>query len=40
MNLQGHRYILVFALRLPDGAPLLTAARGLATKTSVEVVAG
>ena len=37
LSWEGHRYILVLGLRLLDDAPLLISARGLATRTSVEV---
>ena len=39
LSWEGHRYILVLGLRLLDDAPLLISARGLATRTSVEVTA-
>ena len=39
LNWEGHRYVLVLGLRLIDDAPLLISARGLTTRTSVEVTA-
>ena len=39
LNWQGQRCVLVLGLRLVDDAPLLVSARGLATRTSVEVIA-
>ena len=39
LSWEGHRYVPVLGLRLLDDAPLLISARGLATRTSVEVTA-